>query len=85
MKPKDEPVDSLVIIPGLGPGERAVVESLLQAEGILYFPLPGDCGEIGSRIQIRISDLAEVKELLADFKIATMSGELIPIPWELVE
>jgi hypothetical protein len=85
MKPTDEPVESLVIIPGLGPGERAVVESLVHAAGIVYFSLPGDCGEIGPRIQIRSADLAEVKELLADFRIATPGGELVPIPWELCE
>jgi hypothetical protein len=82
MKPENEQVDSLVTIPGLGPGELAAVESLLQSSGIVYFSFLGDCEGICGRIQIRSSDLAEVKELLADFRIETLGGELVPIAWE---
>ncbi len=73
----DETDDSLVTIPGLGPGEVMAVESLLQAAGIEYLSLP--CSSV---IQILGSDLAEVKELLADFRIETPAGDLVPIPWE---
>jgi len=85
MRSEDESVESLVTIPGLGPGELPVVESLLEAAGIAYFPFIGDSGVIVSRIQIRNSDLEEVKELLADFRIATLDGDLVPIPWESCE
>ena len=77
MKPDDEQDELLVTIPGLGPGEVMVVESLLQAAGIEYFSLP--CSSV---VQILGSDLAEVKELLADFRIETPVGEMVPIPWE---
>jgi hypothetical protein len=30
---------------------------------------------------VRSSELSEVKELLADFRIRTPKGDLIPIPW----
>jgi hypothetical protein len=82
MKPEDEPVESLVTLPGLGPGEQMVVQSILQAAGILYFPLPGDNEGIGPRIQIRSTDLEDVKELLADFRIETLNKKKVPIPWE---
>jgi hypothetical protein len=73
--------DSLIVIPGLGRGEMAVVESLLQAAGITYFSLPGDDEWTFQRIVIKASDLPEVKEVLADFRIRTTKGELVPIPW----
>jgi hypothetical protein len=59
-----------------------VVESILQAAGILYFSLSGDYEGIGPRIQIRSTDLEDVKELLTDFRIEKLNGEQLPIPWE---
>ncbi len=75
-------IEPLVTIPGLGPGEQMVVESILQAAGILFFSLPGDYEGIGPRIQIRSADLEDVKELLADFRIVNLNGTEFPIPWE---
>ena len=72
--------DSLVGIPELGPGECAVVESLLQAAEVFYVSQCGDY-ECGPRLLIKASDRAEVKEMLADFRIRTASGQLVPIPW----
>jgi hypothetical protein len=72
--------DSLVGIPDLGPGECAVVESLLQAAEVFYVSQPGD-SEYGPRLLINASDRADVKEMLADFRIRTASGQLVPIPW----
>jgi hypothetical protein len=83
MATMDEANDSLVRIPGLNGGERAVVESLLQAGGIFYVSSPGDYKFAGPRLLVRASDLAEVKELLADFRIQTPNGELVPISWSL--
>ncbi len=82
MNSRDESVESLVTIPGLGPGEQMVVESILQAAGILFISLPGDYEGIGPRIQIRSSDLKNVKELLIDFRIERLNGDEVPIPWE---
>jgi hypothetical protein len=73
--------ESLVLIPGLGGGELAVVESLLQAAGIEYASLPGDNEGTGPRVLVKSSDLSEVKEVLAEFRIRTPKGNLVPIPW----
>jgi len=73
--------DSLVRIPDLNTGECAVVETLLQASGTFYISLPGDDEFTGQRLLIRESDLPDVKELLADFRIQTPTGKLVPIPW----
>ena len=78
MNEKGEP---LVVIPGLGRGELAVVESLLQAAGIEYASLPGDDEWTGPRVLVRASELSDVKELLAEFRIRTPRGNLVPIPW----
>ncbi len=72
--------DSLVGIPELGPGECVVVESLLQAAEVFYVSQPGDY-ECGPRLLIKASDRADVKEMLADFRIRTARGQLVPIPW----
>ena len=72
--------DSLVGIPELGAGECAVVESLLQAAEVFYVSQRGDY-EFGPRLLIKASDRAGVKEMLADFRIRTASGQLVPIPW----
>jgi hypothetical protein len=73
--------DSLVRIPDLNTGECAVVETLLQASGTFYISLPGDNEFTGPRLLIRASDLTNVKELLADFRVRTPGGKLVPIPW----
>jgi hypothetical protein len=72
---------SLVRIPDLNTGECAVVETLLQASGTFYISLPGDNEFTGTRLLIRGTDFTDVKELLADFKIQTPTGKLVPIPW----
>ena len=72
--------DSLVRIPDLNTGECAVVETLLQASGTFYISLPGDNEMTGHRLLIRVSDLPDVKELLADFRVQTPSGKPVPIP-----
>ena len=77
----NETGESLVVIPGLGRGELAVVESLLQGAGVEYASLPGDNDCIGPRVAIRASDVPEVKELLAEFRVRTPAGNLVPIPW----
>ena len=77
----NEEGESLVVIPGLGRGELAVVESLLQAAGIEYASLPGDNECIGPRVLVRASEVSEVKELLAEIRIRTPMGNLVPIPW----
>lgn len=71
---------SLVTIPVFGLGEIPLVESLLQAAGIRYVALPGDNESTCRRLQVSASDLADVKELLADFKVRTSKDKLVPIP-----
>ena len=71
----------MVVIPGLDGGALAVVESLLQAAGIEYVSLPGDNEWTGPRVLVRASELSEVKELLAEIRIRTPMGNLVPIPW----
>ena len=73
--------DSLVRIPVFNAAELAMVESLLQASDTFYVSLPGDHEITGPRLLVRISDLPDVKELLADFRIQTPTGRLVPIPW----
>jgi hypothetical protein len=73
--------DKLVVIPGLDSGALAEVESLLQAAGIGYASLPEDYESVPLKLLVRASDLSDVKELLANFRIRTPNGDLIPIPW----
>jgi hypothetical protein len=73
--------ESLAVIPGLDGGALAVVESLLQAADIEYARLPGDNESLPPRVLVRSSELSEVKELLAEFRIRTPKGDLVPIPW----
>lgn len=69
------------MIPGLDIGALAMVESLLQAAGIEYASLPGDFEGAPRRVLVKVSELSEVKELLAELRIRTPKGDLIPIPW----
>ena len=57
------------------------MESLLQAAGIEYASLPGDNEWTGPRVLVKASELSEVKEVLAEFRIRTPKGDLVPIPW----
>jgi hypothetical protein len=73
--------ETLVMIPGLDSGAVSEVESLLQAAEIGYATQQGDYEGAPLKVLVRSSELSEVKELLADFRIRTPKGDLIPIPW----
>jgi hypothetical protein len=73
--------DSLTTIPGLDSESLAEIESLLQAAGIGYACLPEDYEVAPLKLLVTSSDLPAVKKLLADFRIRTPKGDLLPIPW----
>jgi hypothetical protein len=80
--------DTLVMIPGLDSGSLAEVEALLQAAGIEYAQPPDDLSEVPPCLKgvrpglfVKSSELSDVKKVLAEFRIRTPKGDLVPIPW----
>jgi hypothetical protein len=77
----NEERESLVVIPGLDWAALALAESLLRAADVEKVSLPGDNEMTSPRLVVRSSELPEVKELLAEIRIRTPAGNLVPIPW----
>lgn len=72
--------DPLVPIPELGHQDVGVVESLLFA-GRFFCRVHDGFGESPAVLFVRAEDLPAIKELLRDYRIRTLEGEVIPIPW----
>jgi hypothetical protein len=72
--------DTLVVIPGLGIQDAAVVQSLLTAAGFFY-RVHAAFGEGPDLLLIRSTDLPAVKELLRDYNVRTPRDDKIPFPW----
>ncbi len=72
---------ALVPIPGLGPLDVAVIQSLLEVAGFFHVVQDGP-GEEPSVIYVRATDAIAVKRYLADYTIVgTYRGPGGPIPW----
>jgi hypothetical protein len=71
------PIDpsSFVAIPGLGPADRPLVESILNGAGI-------PCVATRHSILVRVGDIAAVKQLLTDFSVSGPFGVGPTHPWQ---
>jgi len=72
--------DPLVPIPELGHQDVAVVESLISAARF-FFHLDDGFGECPAVLFVRAKDVPAIKELLRAYRIRSVGGEMIPIPW----
>jgi hypothetical protein len=70
----------LVPIPELGQQDVAVVQSLISGARLLCRVHDG-FGESPAVLFVRAKDLPAIKELLQDYRIRSVGGEMIPIPW----
>jgi hypothetical protein len=72
--------DPLVVIPGLGHADVAVVQSILTAARV-FFHVHDGFGEDPDVILIRQTDLPAVKALLRNYTIRSPQYAKMPIPW----